>query len=135
MIALMPAMPAHAHDDDAFKALRGPSSEDARESLVYWRERLDRLPRRKRAARREARAMVLAWEDRVRTAEIERWGGGALGRLAGAIAVLRTVRPRALARHAARLVPRSLVVGVLTVALGSALIAGILIGAILSALL
>jgi hypothetical protein len=79
--------------------------------------------------------MVVAWESRLREAEIERWGGGMLGRAAGSVAVLRTVRPAALARRAAGLVPRSLVVGVLTVALASALVLGIVLGAILSALL
>jgi hypothetical protein len=131
----MPAVARHRHEDDVADALRGPSSLDARESLVYWRERLDGLPRRRRAARREARAMVVAWESRLREAEIERWGGGMLGRVAGTVAVLRTVRPAALARRAASLVPRSLVVGVLTVALGSALLLGIVLGALLSALL
>jgi hypothetical protein len=130
----MLGMPAHARDDDVLDALRGPSPADARESLVYWRERLDGLPRRRRAARREARTMVLAWEKRVRAAEVERWGGGFAGRAMGGVAVLRTMRPQAIARRAGRLVPRTLVVGVLTVVLGSALLAGVLIGAVLSAL-
>ncbi len=131
----MPAMAPHAHDDDALESLRGPSPADARDSLVYWRERLDGLPRRRRTARREARAMVLAWEQRLRAAEVERWGGGWIGRAFGSFAVLRTMRPKAVARRAGRLVPRSLVVGVLTVVLGSAVLAGVVIGAILSALL
>jgi hypothetical protein len=135
MIGVMPAMPAHVPDDDVLDALRGPSSADARESLVYWRDRLDGLPRRRRAARREARTMVLAWEQRIRAAEIERWGGGFVGRAAGGLAVLRTMRPRELARRAGRLVPRKLVVGVLAVVLGTTLLAGVLIGAILAALL
>ena len=54
---------------------------------------------------------------------------------AASIAVLRTVRPAALARRAAGLVPRRLVVGVLAVVLGSVLALGVLLGAILSALL
>jgi hypothetical protein len=135
IIDRMPAVARHGHEDDVADALRGPSPLDARESLVYWRERLDGLPRRRRAARREAREMVVAWESRLREAEVERWGGGMLGRIAGSVAVLRTVRPAALARRAARLVPRSLVVGVLTVALGSALLLGVVLGALLSALL
>lgn len=135
MIGVMPAMPAQVPDDDVLDALRGPSSTDARESLVYWRGRLDGLPRRRRAARREARTMVLEWEARVRAAEVERWGGGLVGRAAGGVAVLRTMRPRELARRAGRLVPRKLVVGVLTVVLGTTLLAGVLIGAILAALL
>jgi len=128
----MSATARHAHDDDVLASLRGPSSSDARESLVYWRRRLDTLPRRRRAARREARAMVHAWEERVRDAEVHRWGGGVLGRAAGSLAVAFTMRPGALAR---RLVPRWLVVGVLTVTLGTALVVGAVLGAIVSALL
>ena len=135
MIGKMPAVEVRTHDDDVRDAIRSPSSEEARESLVYWRDRFDGLPRRRRTARREARTMVLAWEERVRAAEIERWGGGLLGRAAGGVAVLRTMRPRALARRAGRLVPRKLVVGVLTLVIGTTLLAGVLIGAILAALL
>ncbi len=131
----MPTLAPHAHEDDVAELLRGPSPAEARDSLVYWRGRLDALPRRRRKARREAQAMVLAWEGRVRGAEVERWGGGMLGRAAGTVAVLRTVRPAALARRAIGLVPRPLVVGVLTVVLGSMLVIGAVIGAILSALL
>jgi hypothetical protein len=131
----MPLVARFAKHDDVADALRGPSPHDARESLVYWRERLDTLPRRRRTARREARAMVVAWESRLRDAELERWGGGMLGRAAGTVAVLRTLSPSALARRAGRLVPRRLVVGVLTVALGTAMLVGIAVGALLSALL
>jgi hypothetical protein len=131
----MPLVARFAKHDDVADALRGPSPHDARESLVYWRERLDTLPRRRRTARREARAMVVAWESRLREAELERWGGGMLGRAAGTVAVLRTLSPSALARRAGRLVPRRLVVGVLTVALGTAMLVGIAVGALLSALL
>lgn len=131
----MPGAAPHEPKDDVASVLRGPSPADARESLVYWRERLERLPRRRRAARREARAMVVAWEQRLRRAEIERWGGGMLGRFAATVAVLRTLRPAALVRRAVGLVPRPLVVGVLTVVLGSAILLGVLIGAIATALL
>jgi hypothetical protein len=130
----MAAAAPHAQEDD-LEVLRGPSPADARESLVYWRGRLERLPRRRLAARREARAMVVAWEERLRRAEIERWGGGMLGRFAATVAVLRTVRPRALARRAVGLVPRPLVVAVLTVVLGTAILLGVVVGAIVSALL
>jgi hypothetical protein len=132
----MPAMSAHAHDDDVLDALRGPSPVDAQESLHYWRARLDGLPRHRRSSRREARAMVVAWEERVRRAEVERWGGGWIGRAAGGVAVLRTLGAAALVRRVVRvLVPGKLVVGLLTVLLGTALLAGVLLGAILSALL
>ena len=124
-------------DDDAVReAVRGPSTADARESLVYWRARLDTLPRRQRTARREARAMVVAWEQRIRNAELERWGGGWLGRAAGGVAVLRTVGVGVAIRRVLRVVvPGKLVVGMLTVVLGVTLLAGIVLGAILTALL
>jgi hypothetical protein len=123
-------------DEDVRESLQGPSPADARESLVYWRARLDSLPRRRRSARREARAMVVAWEERVRSAEIERWGGGWLGSAAGALAVLRNMGLVALFRRVVRVVvPGKLVVGVLAVVLGFTLLAGIVLGAMLSALL
>jgi hypothetical protein len=132
----MPAMASQPrYDHEVADVLRGPSSADAREALVYWRGRLETLPRRRRAARREARAMVCAWEERLRRAEHDRWGGGLLGHAAGAVAVLRTERPRALARRALRLVPRPVVVAVLTVTLGTALVVGAVLGALLGALL
>ena len=125
-----------AYDDDVREALSGPSAADARESLVYWRARLDGLPRRQRSARREARAMVIAWEERVRNAELERLGGGWLGRTAGGLAVLRTLSVGMAVRRVLRvLVPGKLVVGVLTVVLGATLLAGIVLGALLAALL
>ncbi|MDX6721248.1 MAG: hypothetical protein QOJ63_3502 [Solirubrobacteraceae bacterium] len=131
----MPAVAPNAQEDDVVGVLRGPSPADARESLVYWRDRLERLPRRRRAARREARAMVVAWEQRLRRAEMERWGGGMLGRFAATVAVLRTARPATLARRAVGLVPRPLVVGVLTVVLGAAMLVGVVAGVVLSVLL
>jgi hypothetical protein len=80
--------------------------------------------------------MVVAWEERVRSAEIERWGGGWLGSAAGALAVLRNMGLVALFRRVVRVVvPGKLVVGVLAVVLGFTLLAGIVLGAMLSALL
>jgi hypothetical protein len=127
---------AAQRDDDMREVLRGPSVADARESLVYWRSRLDRLPRRRRSARREARAMVVAWEERVRNAEIDRLGGGWLGRVAGGVAVLRTLALGAAVRRVLGvLLPSKLVVGVLSVMLAVTLVAGVLLGTLLSALL
>lgn len=131
----MSATDLRAYEVDVDDAPLGPSPADARESVEYWRARLERLPRRRRAARREARAMVVAWEQRVRAAEIERWGGGMLGRAAGTFAVLRTLRAGALAKRAVGLVPRRLVVGTIAVALGAAVLFGVLVGALLAALL
>ena len=125
-----------AHDENVREALCAPTPADARESLAYWRARLDGLPRRQRAARREARAMVAAWEQRVRDAELERWGGGWLGRAAGALAVLRSVGAAMAIRRLLRVaVPGKLVVGVLTVVMGMTLLAGVVLGVILAALL
>jgi hypothetical protein len=58
-----------------------PPLADAREALAYWHAREAQLPWHRRAARREARAMSLAWAERVREAEIAALGGGLLGRL------------------------------------------------------
>jgi hypothetical protein len=131
----MQAVASGARHDDVADAVRGPSPQDARESLIYWRARLQALPRRRRAARREAREMVVAWEQRLRRAEIERWGGGTIGRFAATVVVMRTLRPAALARRAAGLVPRPLVAVVLSVVLGSVLLICLLAGVVLSALL
>jgi hypothetical protein len=58
------------------------SVEDAREALEYWLRRVDRLPRRRRAARREARAMIARWERRHRDAVVARRSRTILGRIA-----------------------------------------------------
>ena len=42
--------------------------DDGIEALEYWRGRRDRLPWRRRAARREADLMVANWEQRLRSA-------------------------------------------------------------------
>lgn len=129
-------MATMAHEDEVREALRPPSAAEARESLVYWRARLDSLPRHRRGARREARAMVVAWEQRVRNAELDRWGVGLLGSLAGSAAVLRSLGVAAAVRRGLRvLVPGKLVIGVLTVVLGFTLFAGVVLGALLAALL
>ena len=131
----MSAMAQPLHDEDVHEALRGPSPADARESLHYWRSRLDTLPRHRRSARREARAMVVAWEERVRSAELERWGGGWLGAAAGGLAILRNMGIAAIVRRVLRVVlPAKVVVVVLSVMLGFTLLAGVVLGAVLAAL-
>jgi hypothetical protein len=119
-------------------AASGPeeSTREAASSLAYWRRRLERLPRRRVSARREARAMVLAWEERVRRAEIERCGGGPIGRVLATLAVVRGERPGAVARRAvAALVPRRVLTGFLAVALVTAVAFGVLLGVVIAALL
>jgi hypothetical protein len=64
----------------------GTSVAEAREALAFWRTRLKRLPWYRRAARAEARAMVVRWQRRAVQAELERWRLHALARpLAAAI--------------------------------------------------
>jgi hypothetical protein len=116
--------------------LRGPSPADAARSLAYWRARLERLPRRRVAARREARAMIVTWEERVRRAEIERYGGGPLGRMLAAVAVVRGERPGAVVRRTARwLVPRRVLTGLATCVLVGAVTFGVVLGVIAARLL
>jgi hypothetical protein len=132
----MSAMAPSVHDEDVRESLRGPSAVEARESLVYWRSRLDTLPRHRRSARREARAMVVAWEERVRKAELERWGSGWLGAAAGGLAILRNMGIAVLVKRVLRVVlPTKVVVVVLSVVLGFTLLAGVVLGALLAALL
>jgi hypothetical protein len=51
----------------------GTSVAEAREAHAFWRERLERLPWYRRAARAEARAMAARWQRRMLQAELERW--------------------------------------------------------------
>ncbi len=55
-----------------------PPLHEAREALAFWEGRLQRLPRRRLAARREAREMAARWRVRVREAELAAWGDGPL---------------------------------------------------------
>ncbi len=64
--------PRHADDGLLTELAAPPPLEDARESLAYWRHRLRMLPHHRRAQRREARAMIVRWEERVRRAELAR---------------------------------------------------------------
>src|ERR1044072_2473619 len=131
----MSAMARSVLDEDVRESLQGPSPGAAGESRHYWRRRLERLPRHRRSARREARAMVVAWEERVRSAELERWGGGWLGAAAGGPAILRNMGIAALVKRVLRVVlPTKVVVVVLSVVLGFTLLAGVVLGALLAAL-
>lgn len=126
----------YASDPDLLgDCLRGPSPEDAARSLAYWRTRLDRLPVRRVGARREARAMVIAWEDRLRRAEIERHGGGLIGRAAAGLAVLRGLGGAAIARRLVLgLLPRRVLLGAAVVIVGTAVAFGVVLGAVVQAL-
>jgi|GEM_PF-5722825 hypothetical protein len=56
-----------------------PALVEARESLSYWENRLQTLPRTAVRRRREARAMVERWRERVAEAERAEYGAGMLG--------------------------------------------------------
>ena len=59
--------------------LAPPPLDDARRSLEFWRNRKQSLPLYKRAARREADAMIARWQERVRAAERARFDSTPLG--------------------------------------------------------
>jgi hypothetical protein len=63
--------------------LAPPPLEDARRSLEFWRSRKQALPLYKRAARREADAMIARWQERVREAERARFASTPLGWVLG----------------------------------------------------
>jgi hypothetical protein len=63
--------------------LAPPPLEDARRSLEYWRRRKQSLPLYRRAARREADAMISRWQERVRAAERARFDATPLGWILG----------------------------------------------------
>jgi hypothetical protein len=131
----MRAHPAPDHPllDDV---LGGPTPQDAASSLTFWRARLERLPVRRVAARREARTMVLAWEERLRRAELDRLGGGPIGRLLAGAAVLRGQRPGALIRRlVAALLPRRVLLGAVWLVIAAAVGFGVLLGVSIAALL
>ena len=63
--------------------LAPPPLEDARRSLEFWRSRKRSLPLYRRAARREADAMIARWQERVRAAERARFASTPLGWVLG----------------------------------------------------
>ena len=63
--------------------LAPPPLEDARRSLDFWRSRKRSLPLYRRAARREADAMIARWQERVRAAERARFASTPLGWVLG----------------------------------------------------
>jgi hypothetical protein len=76
---------------------------EARESLAYWDERAERLPRLALRRRREAREMARRWRTRVAEAERSVYGRGLLGGLLLLAAERRLPEPtRRTARHVAR---------------------------------
>ncbi|HVN61288.1 MAG TPA: hypothetical protein VMT59_08480 [Gaiellaceae bacterium] len=65
------------------RMLAPPPLEDARRSLEFWQTRKRSLPLYKRAARREADAMIARWQERVRAAERARFASTPLGWIVG----------------------------------------------------
>ncbi len=93
-----------------------PPLHEAREALSYWDARHRSLPRRRLAARREARAMALRWEARVREAELAAWGSGPMAMLRRWV-----LRPRpTLARRVDRALTVVLVLAVAATLVGAA---------------
>src|SRR4051812_44255055 len=66
---------------------------EARSALDYWVRRLDRLPHRRRAARREARVMIARWERRHRDAVVAARAGRPLGRVVSGLGLTRLLEP------------------------------------------
>lgn len=97
----------HLHDA-AFAGGRseppaGVPLEDAREALVYWEDRAERLPRHAVRRRHEARAMAARWRADVAAAERAAYGRGLLGALLLVASEGRLPEP---ARHAGREIAR-----------------------------
>jgi hypothetical protein len=91
--------------------LRPVDVEVARMALEYWLSRLERLPRRRRAERREARQMVARWERRLLEAENHRRSESIAGRLLLAAGLERlVVRRRPSVRVPRRARPRPSIV-------------------------
>jgi hypothetical protein len=108
---------------------------EARELLAYWEVRARRLPRWAVRRRREAREMAGRWRTRVRVAEQERYGRGALG-VAAQLAVERRL-PATVAhrgRQALRLTAYAAAVTALTMLIvliaAAALVAEAVLGAL-----
>jgi hypothetical protein len=65
-------LPRPAFDAET-EAPCGTSVAEAREALAFWRARLRGLAWYRRAARAEAREMVVRWRRRALQAQLERW--------------------------------------------------------------
>ena len=107
-----------------------PPLHEAREALAFWEGRLQRLPRRRLAARREARAMAERWRVRVREAELAAWGDGPLAWLRRTLLRPRPRVGRTLDRVliAATALAITLTVGVVGIAFGAMALLHALLG-------
>ena len=107
-----------------------PPLHEAREALAFWEGRLQRLPRRRLVARREAREMTERWRVRVREAELAAWGDGPLAWLRRTLLRPRPRVGRALDRVliAATALAITLTVGVVGIAFGAMALLHALLG-------
>ncbi len=127
-------------EDHSFaETVAPPPLDEARESLDFWRGRLERTPRHRLGRRREARDMVARWEARVRRAEIQAFGGGLLGRLwatwdRGSWAAVRGEAGRLVSRRARMLMPRHVVIAALGLWATATLLAAAMLTALVNAL-
>lgn len=69
------------------RMLAPPPLDDARSSLEYWQQRRKILPLYRLAARREARAMAVRWQERVRAAQRVRFETSVQGRVLAALGI------------------------------------------------
>ena len=107
-----------------------PPLHEAREALAFWEGRLQRLPRRRLVARREAREMTERWRVRVREAELAAWGDGPLAWLRRTLLRPRPRVGRTLDRVliAATALAITLTVGVVGIAFGAMALLHALLG-------
>jgi hypothetical protein len=119
LLGTFPTLPRDGDDRLLADLAAPPPLDEARDALAFWRHRLHTLPRYRRAQRREARAMVERWEERVRRAEIARlpWP------LQWAFTATRALRP-----------PRRLVIAVATVFAVMAATWAVVLGVVIAAL-
>jgi len=84
-------------DDAVLAELTAPVAlEDARESLAFWRTRLDELPLHKRAERKEAQDAIERWETNVREAERAQYGPSLLEQVLDTLGIRWRPKPRRL---------------------------------------
>lgn len=88
---------AQRRREDALLAeLTEPDLDEARESHMYWLQRLDALPHHRRVDRREAQEMVTRWKQRVDEARRARYGLGLLEQALTALNIAWRPNPRRL---------------------------------------
>jgi hypothetical protein len=102
---------------------------EARESLSYWEDRLQKLPRRALRQRREAREMCVRWRERVMEAERAQYGAGMLG---AALQLLVERRLPTSTRHTTQQVVRAGTVAAVSIAVTTVALCLLVLVAVLS---